>query len=84
MNLLDEYQAIFEYNSQHFSAIIKQGIEDNFIRKDSPLKDTLLTLINVFGSFIKKASMSYNLVLFKKNKWTTKQLQVLKTIFQTT
>ncbi|MNC21009.1 hypothetical protein D3C75_689780 [compost metagenome] len=81
LNMLDEYHAVFEDNKMLFRAIIEQGIQDESIRKDISIEDTLMTMINVFGSFAKKISMSYNLVVFKETTGTTQQLQVLKTVF---
>ncbi|NOU70978.1 TetR family transcriptional regulator [Paenibacillus sp. LMG 31458] len=80
-DLLEEYYAVFESNKQLFRAIIEQGRTDGSIRNDISVDDTLMTLINVFGSFAKKVSTSYNLVVFKENTGTTVQLQVLKNVF---
>lgn len=79
--MLEEYHSIFESNKLLFKMLIEQGREDGSIRNDISVDDTLMTMINVFGSFAKKVSMSYNLVIFKDNAGTIGQLQVLKTVF---
>lgn len=81
VDIFDEYHTIFESNKLLFRALIEQGSEDGSIRKDISVDDTLMTLINVFGSFAKKISMSYNLVIFKENTGTVGQLHVLKNVF---
>lgn len=80
-DLLEEYHAIFESNKSLFGTIIEQGRDDGSIRNDISVDDTLMTMINVFGSFAKKVSMSYNLVIFKETTETTDQLHVLKNVF---
>ncbi|WP_341282229.1 TetR/AcrR family transcriptional regulator [Paenibacillus sp. FSL H8-0537] len=80
-DMLEEYHSIFESNKLLFKMLIEQGREDGSIRNDISVDDTLMTMINVFGSFAKKVSMSYNLVIFKDNAGTIGQLQVLKTVF---
>ncbi|WP_141502393.1 TetR/AcrR family transcriptional regulator [Paenibacillus luteus] len=81
VDMLEEYHSIFESNKQLFKTIIEQDSHDGSIRNDISVDDTLMTMINVFGSFAKKVSMSYNLVIFKETTETTDQLHVLKNVF---
>ncbi len=80
-HMLEEYRTAFATNRELFGAILAQGKTDGSIRNDISVDDTLLTLINVFGSFTQKVSLSRNLASIQEATQRDNQLAVLKNVF---
>ncbi len=60
---IEDYIAVQQKVAQIFLCIVEDGKKDGSIRQDIPIKETLITIINAYGTFgnniVLKSSISY-------------------------
>lgn len=77
---IEQYKNVYQEISNTYTAIIKQAITDGSIRTDIDIEQSLVTLINTFGTFARKLSIQKDMVFIELDLEPEKQLELLKKI----
>lgn len=77
---IEQYKKVYREISRTYATIIKQGLEDNSIRSDINIEESLITLINTFATFARKLSIHKSIFFIELDLEPEKQLEILKKI----
>lgn len=77
---IEHYKEVYKEISKTYSTIIKQAITDGSVRTDIDIEQSLITLINAYGTFTRKLSIQKDLFFIELDLEPEKQLKLLKKI----
>ncbi|WP_174615145.1 TetR/AcrR family transcriptional regulator [Virgibacillus ihumii] len=78
---IDLYYAARGEISELFTMIIQEGKEDGSIRDDINTKENIVSIINSFGLFTRKLTVTNTASFFESDVESLKQLEIMKEIY---